>query len=583
MVRSGICWDEGCFGGLGFWGANGHDGVWHIALSESLSRGGFEMPVFSGASIQNYHIGFDLILAGLHKITSVPIVNLYFQVLPIAFSLSIGFLVYKFVESWQKSKTAAWWATFFVYFGGGWGYLVSLIRGQGWGGESMFWSMQSISTLINPPFALSLITILLGLIYLKKYLDQKTTLGFILAAFFLSVSIFIKVYAGLLVLASLFTVSFWQIIRKKDFSILLFSSATLLLSLLFFIPLNKSSAGLVSFSPFWFLESMMALPDRFYWPKLYSAMTTYRMGQFWLKAVAAYGLAFTIFILGNLGTRVIALTLLCKKPKRLLSGGPIEVFIFTMILAGITVPMLFVQDGVSWNTIQFFYYSLIFLGISAGIVMAKFTTAFKKTRGVSSRDELSADMSSFLTGNPVREKGENVIGKSRLNALMIRVIKVAVIILTIPTTIASLGNYLTPKPQSALPASEVEALRFLSKEPSGIVLTYPYIDTNLNNLTTPIPLYQYTSTAYVSAFSGKPVYLEDQVNLGIMQYPWQERRLEVENFIATTDAVSAKQFLHENNIEYIYWLKGQEAKIGYLQLGLTSIFDNNNVTIFKVN
>jgi len=30
MVKSGLCWDAKCVGGIGFWGPNGHDGVWHI-------------------------------------------------------------------------------------------------------------------------------------------------------------------------------------------------------------------------------------------------------------------------------------------------------------------------------------------------------------------------------------------------------------------------------------------------------------------------------------------------------------------------------------------------------------------------
>src|SRR5258708_35896011 len=71
MVKSG--WFYSSLGvngsGLGFWGANGHDGVWHIALAESLARGSFYMPVFAGSMLQNYHIGFDFILALLHRIT----------------------------------------------------------------------------------------------------------------------------------------------------------------------------------------------------------------------------------------------------------------------------------------------------------------------------------------------------------------------------------------------------------------------------------------------------------------------------------------------------------------------------------
>ncbi len=547
MIRSSLCWDTGCKGGLGFWGANGHDGIWHIALAGGLSRGDWSMPIFAGSGIQNYHIGFDLILAFLHKITSIPIQNLYFQILPPIFALLIGLFTYRFIENWQRSKRAAWWSTFFVYFGGSFGWLVSLARGQGLGGESMFWAQQSISTLINPPFALSLAIILAGLIYFKKYLDKKSKVDFCLAILFFGVSIFIKVYAGLLVLTALLAAGTFSLIIKHESSVIKVFLGSLVISSFLFIPFNKLSVGLISYSPFWFLESMMALSDRVGWQKMYSAMTTYRMGDIWLKAILAYGLVFVIFVVGNFGTRIVSFVSFFKKPKELFKSGPIDIFVFTLILAGITVPMFFVQKGTPWNTIQFFYYSLFFAGILAGVYLGHL----------------------IETNN------------SRLNTSILYSIEVMIILLTVPTTICSLGNYISKTPHSTLPKSELEALNFLNKEPSGTVLTYPYAKENSTN--SPIPLYLYTTTAYVSAYSGKPVFLEDEMNLGIMQYDFQERRNSVKNFLNTLDVESARNFLRENNIAYVYWLKDQRARVGDLQLGLTLIFENENVTIYAVN
>lgn len=538
MVRSGLCWDKGCAGGVGFWGANGHDGVWHLALIKSLAGGNFQMPTFAGWDIQNYHIGFDLLMSWVVRLTGVSVSVLYFQIVPALLATFIGILTYKFVKDWRHSETSAWWATFFVYFGGSWGWLVSLLRGQGLGGESMFWSQQSISTLINPPFAFSIVTILLGLIFLQKFLIKKTWISFLLMSFFFGISIFVKVYAGLLVLTCLLVVSIWRIIRKKDFTLLAGFLLSLLISVFLFISFNKTSVGLISFNPFWFLESMMSLSDRFNWPKMYSAMTTYRMGHIWVKGVLAYLVAFMIFIIGNFGTRIIAFKNVFRNAKKLLLDD-IMVFLLVLILAGITVPMFFVQEGTPWNTIQFFYYSLIFSGMIAGITVARTS--------------------------------------------MIRIMAVLVILLTVPTTIASLRNYLPQKPQSVLPMAEKEALEFLSKEPSGIVLTYPFDKQASSKAIAPRALYLYDSTAYVSAFSGKTTFLEEEVNLGLMQYPWQERKKTVLDFLNTLDIDDARRFLKENNITYIYWLKGQHARIGDSQLGLTKIFENSVVTIFKVN
>ena len=160
MVKSGLMYSFG----LGFWGANGHDGIWHIAIAEALSRGSFEMPGFAGSAIQNYHLGFGILLALVHRLTFIPISIWYFQIFPIIFSILIGVLTYKFILEWKGSKSEANWSLFFVYFGSSFGFVVTYLRSQEITGDSMFWAQQALSTLINPPFALSLIFILSGLI-----------------------------------------------------------------------------------------------------------------------------------------------------------------------------------------------------------------------------------------------------------------------------------------------------------------------------------------------------------------------------------------------------------------------------------
>ena len=63
MVKSGLTYSYG----MGFWGPNGHDGIWHLSLIEGLSLGNWKMPIFAGESISGYHIGFDLIVSFLKK------------------------------------------------------------------------------------------------------------------------------------------------------------------------------------------------------------------------------------------------------------------------------------------------------------------------------------------------------------------------------------------------------------------------------------------------------------------------------------------------------------------------------------
>lgn len=528
MIKSG--WFYSSLGtngsGLGFWGANGHDGIWHIALSESLSRESLLMPIFAGAPLQNYHIGFDLVLAFLNKVTSIPMHNLYFQILPPIFALLIGILTYKFVFSWTKSNLSAFWATLFVYFGGGFGW----ITGHG---ESAFWSQQAISTLINPPFALSLIFLLLGLLLINKLEKKFTLIIFGLAILVFGCLIEIKVYAGVLGLGALLVTGIYSFIFQKKFDILKVFIGSLLLSLILYIPLNKSSVGLLTFQPFWFLETMMGMTDRIGWEKFYSAMLTYKSGHIWIKAVAFYSLAFAIFVMGNFGTRIIFLL-------RKIKLNQLNVFIYSIIGAGIVIPMFFLQKGTPWNTIQFFYYSLFFSSILAGIVVSQI--------------------------------------KNKL-------ILFVVAILTIPTTIITLKDvYIPSRPPAMLPVDEMSALNFLSKQPKGTVLTKPFdeIASKAAENNPPRPLYLYTSTAYVSAFSKHQTFLEDEINLDITSYDWRERREKVLNWYKEEDLQVKRDFLRENNIKYIYWIKSDTPPLDLGKLFLSNVYENNLITIYRV-
>lgn len=543
MVKSGLEYSYG----IGFWGPNGHDGVWHIALAEGLSRGSLQMPIFSGEAIKNYHIGFDLVLAFIHKITFIPISTLYFQLIPPLLAFLIGILTYKFTLKWTKSNLSAFWATFFVYFGGSWGWLVNYFNNQGFGGESMFWSQQSISTLINPPFALSLALILLGLVLLRNGLESKNNILLFLSAFVFGILVQIKVYAGILSVGALFISGIWEFVRKKETYIIKIFIIALILSVVFMLPYLASSRNLLEIKPFWYLETMMNFSDRVGWPRFGQAMVNYVLAKNWIKAIPAYLVAFIIFWFGNLGTRVIKEVLFIKHIKSFKKLDWLSVFFYTLIAGGIILPMIFVQKGTPWNTIQFFYYSLIYSGILAGVSL----------------------------GDVLEVK------KYQPKRLLLTVL---IIVLTFPTTIIALSQYLPGRPPSKIPREELKALKFLAKEPNGVVLTLPFnkqaADAEVNK--PPRPLYHYESTAYVSAFAKKPVFLEDEVNLEITGYDWKKRKAEVFDFLKTNDKEIAWEFLKRNKITYVYWIKKGIGKINPNQDVLEEIFDNNEVQVLRL-
>lgn len=542
MVRSGLCFPRDCSLGIGFWGANGHDGIWHLALASSLARGSFSVPTLAGFSLQNYHPGFDFLVALLHKITGISVLRLYFQLLPPVMSLLIGLLVYKLIFYVTQSSVKSFFAVFFTYFGGSFGYLFGK-------GESAFWAQQAVSTLINPPYALSLILVLLGLLNLAK-LDEKYSPS----RFWVCVVIFgllsgVKAYGGSLSLIGLFSLSVWYIlVKKKLLFFKVFVASSFIYLFVYFLVLGKPSFNMFVFEPFWFLESMFAASDRFYSPKLAEAMISYKTRGVVFKYILIYSFSFLVFLIGNLGTRVIGFLEIKRlfKPKE--SFDPWVVFAFSIILSGIILPTLFLQKGTAWNTIQFFYYSLFFMGILAGIWVG------------------------------------GVVEKHHLSIFLRLVSVFFLIILTIPTTIISLKDiYLTSQPPAFLPKEEIEALNFLKKLPEGVTLSYPFYPLDKSGFEGSEPLYLYDSTAYVSAFSNKTTFLEDENNMEIMGYNWKDRRSEVENWFIGKAFDSSISFLKNYKIKYIYLVDDQKLPFSQDALGLKLIFSNSKVSIYQVN
>lgn len=474
--------------GIGFWGPHGHDAVWHLSLINSFASNQWDLPMFAGEKIKNYHFGFDVMVATLVRFTSVPSPTYYFLILPIFFSLTIGFLVYYLTRNI--------WSVYMTYFATGLGWVIGK-------GESTFWAQQSLSTLINPPYALSLIFLLLGFIYLKKKKYFLTTV------FFGTVG-FIKIYAGIL---GLFTLLFYSV---PWFIVSSF------LSLVLFLPFNSLSTQTLLFHPLWFVQSLFSDPSRLNWPRFSSALINYRLGGNYLKLIPAALIGLCIFLVGNLGIRILGFYRLSKE-------------YVPLILLGIFFPIFFVQSGTTWNTIQFLYYSMFFLALNI--------------------------------------KPKTVI------------LIICTLLLTLPALPATLSQYLSARPPSAIPKSEVETLSFLKHQDRGIVLLPLFDKSNFFKYLEPRPLFAYESTAYVSAYSGQPVFLEDEVNLNILNIDLTRRKQIVTQIFSSYSIEEVVPLIAQNNIRYLYLpdIANISPELSPANYGFTQIFSSGQTQLWQKN
>jgi uncharacterized membrane protein len=193
----------------------------------------------------------------------------------------------------------------------------------------------------------------------------------------------------------------------------------------------------------------------------------------------------------------------------------------------------------------------------------------------------SLAFSGVLAGVTLGDYIENFEFKRKILTL---VTVATVILMTVPTTIGTLKHYLPSRPPAKISIEELEALQFLSMQPEGIVLTQHFnrqlADSAINN--PPRPLYLYESTAYVSAFSGKPTYLEDQVNLEITGYDWEGRRTEVERFFNDINYDGKFELLQKRGITYVYVVNSIQERYKDLHLEPEKIFENGEISIYKI-
>lgn len=538
-IKSGLNYNFG----LGFWGPNGHDAIWHLSLISELQKNiPPNNPIFSGGKLANYHYFYDLLIAKSSSLFSLNTLDLFFRFFPILISLFAGVLIFRvtkkiYLNTINQNEThsfiAGISALFFMYFGGSFGWIVSFFRDKTFGGETMFWTQQGISTLLNPPFAISLVIFLTGLyiFYDLKSEDKWSKLQVFSLAILWGSLIEFKAYGGLLVLGALGVFSIEKLLIKRDFKYLIFFLLTLFVSLLVFLPNNSTSSSLVVFSPLWLVRSMIDFPDRLGWYRLSLALQS----GVPYKLFLGFLIGIFVFLLGNMGTRLLGLFSL----KAFLKNR----FMLYIFLLGIILPLNFIQTGTNWNIVQFFYYSLFVLNIFAGFTIAQVYKKFNK--------------SIFL------------------------IISIFVILLTLPTTVSTLlEQYIPSRPPAKISSKEVEALNFLKSQPDGVVLTLAHDPKLKEKFSEPLPLFAYAPTAYVSAFSGKTAFLEDTINLEIIGVDYKGRLNLQNDFIRIPD--HAKEILKSNNIKYIYTLKPQNFLVDEEKLGITKIYENEETQIYQV-
>lgn len=529
MFRSGWLYNYG----VGYFGPLARDGVWHEALVNQLKLAiPPQNPGFAGQMLTNYHYFYDLLVAWLSRFFFISSPFLIYRLFPVVFSILLGIGTYVLAQRLFKNKVVSLFAVFFAYFASSFGWIVSLLKGQQIGGESAFWANQPVSMNLNPPYAISLVIIIFAIILLDLYLKKPNVIKGIVLSVTFGLLIGFKAYAGAIVLSAFFFLTLKKIFFDKNFSllpILIFSGG---IFLAVYLTISRGATGLIMFQPLWLINSMIDAGDRVGIPNFTARRFAYLGAHKWFNFGVIELLSLIIFFAGNLGTRIVSLWGLRKKFFK----EDLHLFIFLMMGASVVPTLLFVQKGNPWNVIQFFYYFLYFAGLYAANALKKFPA----------------------------------------------VVTIAIILITPISSIATFRSWLYPNPPAYLPTGEYQALNFLKQQPIGAVLKHPY-DPNLKgNYKDPYFLSVYADNSYVSAFSGKPVFIEDVEQQIVLDTNYQARLDEANRFFVEKNLDWSNKFLKDNNIRYIYLPKIYQLPAAEQEYSMKKIFENEDVNIYLV-
>ena len=527
VIRSGTLFPFG----LGLWGPNGHDAVFHISLIQSFAQNPLDLshPQIALEKIGNYHIFFDYLSGLASYVTGLSPTLIYFVIFPILISLLLIYLLDKLLTKWSYKPGEKILAFFLTLLCGSFGFIPALIQGKPFfSGESSFWANQSVSWLLNPPFALSLVLLIAFLLHVENKRSKKNLILLVVIGGLLAQT---KIYSFALIVGALFLTGQWPLALLVSF----FGSILLL-------PFTKLGSSPFIFRPLWFPESLFASGDRVWWPKMAQAAQTYQAEGNIPKLLAVNIFAVTVFLIGNIGVRLVGIKEIFFPSEKSLSK---QLAVWITVL-GIIVPLLFIQKVNPWNTIQFTYYSLFFLGVFSAKVLFRFFTA-----------------------------GRSLLTKTIMFVLLLT--------LSLPTTVGTLRDYFTQNSSSRLSYSELSALEFLKQQPQGLVLSKVYSQKLSNRIPEPKSLYGYVSTAYISAFTGQKEFLSDTINLDITGYDYSDRLNNLLRLQNTTDQDWARSFLKENNITYVYQTPLLKFRLNPDQLCLNRIFDSGEINIYKFN
>lgn len=342
------------------------DDSWHLALINEL-RAHFppDNPGFAGVPLKGYHYFYNFLLAKVSQVFPLSPPSLHFHFFPLLMAFLWGIGVYLLMYKWSRDRRAALWAVFLTQFGGSFSFILHLKGHTGSSLDSAFGISQPATSLINPPFSISIVILITALFALYQYLDTRQNNWLVPLILCGGLITMFKVYAGMIFLGGFMLLVLLEFFKKR-FGLL---KAFLVIIALFFGTygvLADHSARLL-FYPFWAPHKVLL--DNMPWYGYEEKHYTYSKYSVIRGLIKIEVYALYVFIIGNLGTRVVGLLGLPLKNRKLPSLFSLT--LLAMLVISFLTPLFFIQTGKVFEIIQMAWYFLFFSALFASLGLSK--------------------------------------------------------------------------------------------------------------------------------------------------------------------------------------------------------------------
>lgn len=558
------------------------DAPLHLSLIDQLSwRFPPEKPGFSGELFRNYHYLSDMIWAGIKRAWpwELDTMHLYFRMAPFLYSILISLTLFIVTRKITGQARLGIGAIIINGLTGGLGYLMPLLTNRNYAGlESLFWLSPPFSLFFNPGVVTGFFLMLAGCRMIVELEEKFSKSALVISALLLGAVIGFEVFAGLLILGALTVVSISQSIFKRQWQWLIVLLLTFAIAASLYLPNNIGGNKLVAFMPGYVLTTMVASPERMALLP-FNLLKNWFVVKPWLLVLLMTGLT-VVFVVGNLGIKVIGIVPIFKTVTRWKKSSPIFLYIAAICGASLTLPLVIGQFGVNWQPIQFGYYALLLMSITTMIQLDKW---FEK-----------------------------------LLPLQQTIIWTLVLLLGIPCIVHSLFYI---RWGYTVSAKELEAYRFLqnSTDQRSAVLRLPVpglrdeqgreqlqriLDhgemMSLSDLKARVlskkknvkplkpsalppfrqPL-RHVDAAFVAALSKRNSYLEDITTAQSMGVDYQPRLQLLQRLVDAEYENDIEEFLQKSAVDYIVLFERDRLMVELTSLGWKKVFDNQSVSIYK--